>query len=288
MALKITLFYNQDQQGWTEVFYSNDTNPFIHLTNVPTNTWRAANKFRAVGTDLFAARASVIGGSRQSYTISLTGKYPPLVADPKLNVPQVTADVLLVKLRSATGDVRPLYLRGLAYADVVRFSDGSANPSGRLTGSVTEYFNAMTDAQWCLQKGNRPVLPGPGWYYPINVKPSIYDNQSDLTMVSLPPWAAPGVPILFQGVDRNKLPGFPRIATIAYINTLATPNTIGINWLYRGHATPTYVKNTFRFTQYTNVWPRIYAYTTAQFTTHKTGRPFGEPRGRSRAVVRAQ
>jgi hypothetical protein len=288
MALKFTLFYNQDQQGWTEVFYNNGTNPFTALQAIPTNLWRAANKFRAVGTDLFAARASLIGGTRTSYSLSLTGKYPPLIPDPNLNTPQVTADVLLVKMRSDTGDVRPLYLRGLAYADVLRKSDGSANPSGRLLSSVADYFNALRSAGWCLQKGNRPVLPGPGWFYPINVAPSVLSNVSNLSMVAVPVGVVAGTQLLFQGVDRNKLPGFPRIATVVGINLIAVPNTIAINWVYRAPNTPQFVKNSFRFCLYSNNYPAISSFETAQFTTHKTGRPFGEPRGRSRAVVKAQ
>ena len=67
MTLKITIFYNQATQGWTETYYATGSNPSSYLAGLPDSFYRGLLALRDADVDLFAIRATVLGSVRLSY-----------------------------------------------------------------------------------------------------------------------------------------------------------------------------------------------------------------------------
>ena len=93
--------------------------------------------------------------------------------------------------------------------------------------------------------------------------------------------------VVFQNVPTDILPGFPKNPLWLFqLSTAPGPYGIVVPWLYRTNTNVVYPRK-MRFCLQSWTYTNINSWTFERFTTHKTGRPFGTPRGRARSLVRA-
>lgn len=290
MPLKIVMFYNQGSAGWTETFYHPATTPPQFFAGVSGNLFAKAIACRAPATVLFACRASSVDAPRSSITKFFGNSYvvPPQAGPDKQ--PDIVGTDALVALNTSLGNNRKLYLRGLNDFNTLRSASFFSEPTALLNNGIQLYVNAMIAAQLQIRFGVRPPSGGLTWYPVISVRPWTSSTSQSLCVIQgLPVWAG-NTQVLFEGVPKNDLPGFPRLANIVGPSTqdpLPADTDIYVNYRYRASTSIVYpsnmkvVLNTYQFSP-------IADWSFEAFTTHKVGRAFGVARGRARAAVKAR
>ena len=290
MPVKITIFYNQANRGWTETWYA----PFSSVT-VPINNaaWQkffsSSIAFRATPTLIYAMRVSgikpgVLGS--QLYNFGNTYDQSPGGFNVSGNPDVATTDAVY----QMTGATSPLakklmFLRGLEDAVVSRTADGTDVIDPGLQKAV----NAMVTAAAALGLQIRYKSLANPQVQVTSVSPNAGNvNYTDLTLnaaiVLTPP--APYAVVLY-GVPTDNMPGCPKVAKVI-TSVAGPPAVLTIGYRLRSSSIPVTPAN-MRATQL------FYAYDTVNTTTttfkfwseHKTGRPFGSLRGRTRSLVRA-
>lgn len=291
MSLKITLFFNGPaNDGWTETYYSVSSDPFNFLTNLPSSLWTSAMAFRAGGSDLFAARATLLDtGQRVNYSLPLSGKYPsPLPINGSSGYPAAAQDDALFKVVDGLGQSKKMYFRGLPQANVQRTQGGVSIQDPFIIKNIQTYITNMYNAGFQIRHQQRPPTGGMVWYTAMNFSPATALGFPQFTFIQTPVSPAiiiaPSGHVTFQNVNKNLLPGFPTITTPVFASTAAPPFGIVVPYLFRGTQVIQPNKNC-RFCQTNYIYSNMFFGTFMRFTSHKTGRSFGVPRGRARSVV---
>jgi hypothetical protein len=290
MPLKIVIFYNQNQRGWTETYYSpSSSTPRDFIRAIRPISLSQFVKFRNKTVFLYGIRASVIGQNRNSFTSVFIGDQAITGlgdANDKTG-PDVTTTDGFVDLYAANGAKRPLYLRGLNETDVNISIIGQPVPGANLTDGIQGMVATIKGQGWCIQQEQRPPNAALLWYPVTTVAPN-----NDLALITLFgtitfQGAAP-YQVVFQGIPRDDLPGFPRMATVLG-SVVAGGNTIlTISYRVRNQGGGTYAPVKLKVTQVVNTYQPITDYDFVGFGERKTGRPIGVSRGRTRPAVRAQ
>jgi hypothetical protein len=288
MACKVVFFFNQGKQGWTETYYHNDSVPFTLANTLFPSLIKPMTAFRASSVRLEAVRCTFIAqNSKLSFTkfneFSILSKPGVPLTDPE---PDVTSTSALYSLYDSNGKSRRVWFRGLRDSDVVRDSSGVDKPTARLNQQIGRFIDAAGTLGLSIRTSNRGVL-GANLPYLINsIAPlNLGSFWSTVTFLG-PATFLQGDNIVFTGIDRNALPGFPRIANVlALVNT--SPWSVTIPYTYRS------VRDTWAPGKAAYFYKNVYSYNAIasgqfeDFGEHKTGRAFFVPRGRSRSVVRA-
>jgi len=290
---KITLFYNQFTQGWTETWYYTGTLSPSYFTDTPLPSLLFNSiQFRAVGTSLVAARYSIIGQPRSTFTTFFGNKYvtPPVAGGKPADV---SAEDLLIKLLANGGATKHMYIRGLQWQDTQRDPEtGLPDISAFLLQGLQQYLTSCFINQWAIQAQQNPFA-NPGLFNAqvVSIAPTAGNSeQSDLVINFAPVFAGTNPSVIFHGVDKNDLPGFPRACpVVAY-----------------GNAPSPYIRIPYRFRAATNpylpqrltLWQQLYTYQPIlqpqvssgqlqiiNLLTRKTGKAFFVPRGRTRAAI---
>lgn len=293
MPLKVVFFYNGNADGWTETYYANSSDPFTFLSGVPTSVFTASTAFRAPNTDLFAVRATQLNtGVRLSWTLPLSGKFvSPLSPNQEGYLPDAPQVDALFNLYDGLGHVKKTYFRGLVDAQVAWTSAGVPIQNANLIKPIQQFVSQLAKYQFQLRTSVRPPTGGAIWLTVQSVSPATALGFPQFTFVqtTLPPnlpLTGTYPPIVFQGVNKNALPGFPTTTYgIAQSNTAPTYGFV-IPYLYRNTTAFQPTKNmrcTVQVYQYQSIYNGVFL----RFTNHKTGRNFGTPRGRARSVVRS-
>ena len=295
MPLKIVTFYNEAQRGFTETWYypgSSDPQLFLNQ-DILTNYFKATMAIRNPLVDLYAVRASVIGAPRQSYTRILTGRYPG-TAKPGQEGPDVTSTDGVWKIVGTNFATRWIFFRGLNDSDILRnATTGVDQPSPQLVNAVNFYFSVIgATLGWGVYQAQRaPAFPVT-FTRVISVADAL--PPSNFSLLTLP--AAPNldltspVQVVFKGVPKNNLPGFPRLATVVAQSNVA-PFSITIAYRYRANtvqvspAKMSYAVQKYQIQQLP-VGAGVWVF--ERESERKTGRPFGVPRGRAPVFVKAQ
>lgn len=288
MALKVNLIYNQFSQGFTETFYlPGPTDPRSFCLSLSATFTARAMAFRASGTQLYAVRASVVGGTRQSYT-RLIQRYAPgadIDDPPDYTNPDVVSTDAVYQLLGSAGHKRNISFRGLRDADVIRLSSGAFAPSAALTSQIQSYVNILSNTGLAIRFEVRPPTNPLVWYTVTSVTTAAANSPlTNLEISSVPFAFTVPVPVTIQGIPRDDLPGLPRNAVC--VGTGTAPNVITIQYRYRASQTTTFPLK-MRVTQ------TQYSYDTldgtsnfVRFGERKTGRPFGGSVGRARVAIR--
>jgi hypothetical protein len=291
VANKIVLFYNQLQEGWTETYYDNTNNSPLTVARAIYNAGSLINfvQYRHYTTELWGIRVTQIGGSRTNFSINTAGQ---LLTGDRIPVgnadetPDVTSTSWVLKLgTSPQTQTRHIWLRGLNDVDTLRDDDGEPNPSTYLQNGWARQLLAIQTFGWNLQYEIRPPNGGLVWNYVTSVA-SAGPNTSTVFLSAAPNLNLVANPqVVFQGIPRDDLPGFPRQPTVISQSNVA-PFNIVITYRYRASVTP-YIPAKLKFC------PAVYGYFPisnfyqVEFEERKTGRPFGTPRGRARGSIRA-
>jgi hypothetical protein len=292
MAYKITIFYNQYDQGWTETFYTNQTltpNSFDFPAFV--KFLQASINIRGDGVYIYGARWTQLGAARVNYSELFEDTY---ASGATAGLEEVTAVDYVVKILNVQNQYRHLYLRGLPQVDVVRDEgSGAPKPTAALINGINKYIQAAAQLLLCLQT-EQTVTTNPGLLTggvvsiqanPANAEQSIVTLNQSPTFSGTAPYF-----VRFNRVPKNDVPGFPRECQ-ALSAVVVSPFSIVIPYRYRAQNTVTYPNN-MTFTQQLSNYFQIVSPTTGNpgwsgvnFQERKTGRAFGVPRGRSRVVV---
>lgn len=292
MPLKVVLFYNQFAEGFTETYYVNTTqSPYQWIGNTTNKQLYFFVGFRHASVSLYAIRATTVGGPRQSFTYVYGGASAMVGSNP--NGTQFigpTADVsstdAFCDLYDAFGKKRPLYVRGLNDYDVVRNTAGQSVPSSGLTNALQNMLYAMQSLGFCIQWQTRPPTNGLVWNQAFTLT-GIGTGTTIALTGPVPGLVIGSSQIVFQGIQTDYMPGFPRITTPTYASA-AAPWSITIPYLARFPVANVFIPNKLKFCLVADQYTAITGLTFNVFGERKTGRAFGVPRGRSRAKVRAQ
>ncbi len=292
MASKIIIFYNQGQGGWTETYYSNYSVAQIDPYSTPWRAFLTARVSLLGGLgQIYGMRVSTLGAAREAYFWPFFNQWPNINTTNifTAQLPEVVAVDAQVSIFDSTTKKRNLWLRGLPASLVTRDQIGNFVYNATLNSLINRLFTAMTNSGVNFQIQWEVAPPAAGLFYMqvVSVAQSATNpNWSTLTLNIAPNFTIANQPqARFLGVPHDNLPGFPRIALVTAQTTVA-PFTISIPYRFRGVGPVTPPKMTL--TQL------AYSYTAFQFqqferfSTHKTGRPFGTLRGRTRALVKAQ
>lgn len=288
MALKLVLFYNQFQRGFTETWYMPGTNPPSNLPPGVDNMLRKAIAFRATGTILTGARFSQTD-ARQSSTFRFGNSYTAANSG-ILSIPpaeDVVSTSLVWRLSDNTFHSKLMYVRGLVDQDVVRsVIDGTDVPSAALTAGLVAYKNAAIAAGMQVRYQKTPSnTPGFLSWQATQVAP--VGGNVNLSTVSFQGNPAAdllaGNIVTFKGFKKNDLPGFPKTAKIIDV-AIGPPYEIIITYRFRGSST---VKPGNAFASNVSfVYQNLAIQEFIEFSEHKTGRPFFQPRGRASVALR--
>lgn len=280
--LKIVLFYNQTNRGWTETWYANGDEPPLKLTTQLNNIFSRAIAFRHPLTTLEWARFSVVGRPQRVNSFRLSNKVASQAdADPGPDVVQTDA---LWKLITANFARRTISLRGLNDASVARNPvSGAFEPTPFLLTGVNNYLTAVYNAGWQIRATkNNTNTPG----YPIalvssiEVAPGTTDRCNIFAPLGTPPVV--GQKLRFFGnIDGRKLPYFPRTPTIVARETPPSATMFQIQYPFTGN---TYFPTGMKVSALQYEYESINDWDFQALSKRDTGRPFGSSRGRRSAA----
>ncbi len=291
---KIVLFYNQYQQGFTETWYYIGTLDTFSFTNVLWDSFCSACwRLRAAGVTLVAARWSVVGAPRQSYTYFFGNKFNAPAQQIGL-VPDISAEDLLIKINVAGGYSKHMYLRGLSQLDTGRsIITGGPKPSAALIQNVQAMITAAYNLGLCIQVqqtvASNPALPSAAVF--MIAAATSNPEWSTLTLqTTLPLQGNPPYYVRFSGVPKNNVPGLPRTAQVLNYSA-GPPPYIYIPYRLRASSTDVYPPKMLA-TQLLYSYPTLLPgqiisgnLQLINFLSRKTGKAFFVPRGRTRAAI---
>jgi len=285
MPCKLTLFFNQANHGFSETFYSLSNDPVEFTTTAYNDLWTAAAAFRAPPTRLFAMRASLIGGNRQTAIKYLGALFGPV--DPGDSTPETVQVTWQTALFGPATQRRFLEVRGIYDDSVKRDQAGNDMPTAYMVTSMTAYVRSMVSHSLQIQTLVQPPVGGIAFTPVLSVAPiPLTPNTSEITLASAPtvPYV-PGQVVRWRGVPYDSLPGFPKSATIISVGGAGPLPTYRINYNFRN--------TQIQFPPKMTSCPLVYQYVPissffqfVRFSSRQTGRPFGSLRGTTRAKIR--
>lgn len=295
MSLKVTLFFNSGAGGFTETYFASGSNPQTFINSLPNSFYNAAIALRAAPCVMWGIRASNIGSPKLVYSVPLGSKVVASDDNFGPDNPDVLSTDAVIRIYTQGGQSSTHFLRGLYDSSTVLSTAGNSQLGATLQKQINQYLNQLSLAGFQLRFGNRPPVGGLTWFPVISLNPAVaggpYTNVVTQNQTSFdntdPPY------LLFQGVPKNDVPGFPT-QTHFFGQATASPFGVTVPYRYRAATNPYYPeKMRFCLLQYTYVnlpptstsnpqWEFI------KFSEHKTGRAFGVSRGRARSLVKRQ
>jgi hypothetical protein len=298
MPCKVVVFYNQAERGWSETFYIPDSVPPVTLNSTAWVSFlTAAIGLRAAPCVIKAVRITPIGvatvsqlyvTSSQYYSGGTNGLGSGLLPDPS------STDAVFQLYNFALTTKRRIFVRGLPDAWVIRDAQGNDLQAGTFITAYNKFFSGMTGLGGEIRRTLPPGAPPNQLISVQQVNAHVTNpNWSTLTLAAASTYNLATNPIILsRGVPFDDLPGFPRRATVVALSD-ANPFTVTIAYRFR-NTQAVHPKNMrIQQTAYAYEFIKPATSTTGgwifeRFSEHKTGRPFGSLRGRSRALVRAQ
>jgi len=286
MPSKMTLFFNQYQSGWSETYYHSQDDPAALAQTINNPFYQAASQFRHNSVILRAARFSRVGGVRASFLIRPSPTAQGARIYPLDPGPDVVSTTAVFLLSAANGIRRRVWIRGLADNDVHRDDFGNDILSPIMRQQTESYFALLKTLGFQIRNVNRPPTGGMVWRQvsTVNHLFQTQPDRCDFVLKQELPALVSGDLISFTGIPTN-LPRFPRSSMIIAATTRDGVNNYTINYSLPGGVSvaPKNLKVTSLSYSQANIYTSVFE----RFGEHKTGRPFGSLRGRSRAVSRS-
>lgn len=284
MTVKLTFFYNQYKQGFSETYYLNVTNPATAVTGLTDKFLTAMTQFRSLATLLYAVRGQQIESPFRSFTRLVRGAFQGAVQTDPDAQPDVIATTAVLQLVSQEATKRRLFLRGLPDDYVKRDAFGNDLFVGTFKTQVQTMVKEMIAAQFAVRKQTRPPIGGLAYARVELLSPD--PANAAFTRLLLPVTAGftpvVGEKISFRGIPAERLPNFPRINTVISQAVVAGALTVSIRYALPGALSVNPVRMTASNIIY--AYEPISEFTFERFSQHKTGSPFGRLAGRKRAV----
>lgn len=284
MSIKLVFFYNQGASGFSETYYVPGSDPKAAVQTIDYNTavnlayWRHPNCY------LWAVRGSTTVLPKRSYlqiwsTYFRGGGSQTLYPD---SLPDVQSTDCVTRLSSQNEKIRRVYFRGLRDIDVITNQQGVAMPSAYLRKGIQDAVFSMKAKNFQIRFTELPPDAGLTWYGIVSVSTGLTSNG--MAAVNVGPAVignfAKGDLVLFQGADRRWLSRWPRTARIYSVDALG--GKFEIAYAIPGGSIAITPK--MRVTKLVYGYDNITDFVIERFSEHKTGRFFGQLRGRSRGV----
>lgn len=277
MAVKLVFSYNQFNQGWSETWYKAG-DEFRAATGFTPLQISAFLQFRDPRVQLFTIRGSQIGTPRNAYLRIISQGVLP---NPDLTYdPDVSATCALMRLMTAEGLTRHLWIRGLPDQFVVRsFSTGRSIPSAGFNTALDNFRSLLPNMGLCLQKLNGTGINP--WFNVTKMEPDDVFSQSTKVSLLVGSVAPPaGSRVLFKGVPTSALPYFrPQYTIQRRVDDLH----FTVNYPWQSALVAYFPPNAY-VRRVTYAYPQITEIDFERFATRDTGRPTVPSRGRRAAV----
>lgn len=262
---KLSFIFKLIDQGWTESYYVQEPTATAAI-NIDPLTMGKFIDFRAQQTVLQAVRAVEVGGVRRGVVLPVNRRGQSSGA-----TPDITGATAQIAYSSPDGHNRKLWVRGLADADVVRAADGSSQPSAFLNAGLLRMIDQVTYKPFRIQ-----FLTAQPKYSNLTLMPQTGNDA--ITTVNFPPAQTtpiPGEYVRFFGYDRCILHNFS--APFRVLAATAGQFSIPYKWRLKDAS---YAPANLQWAKVVYGYDPIATGGFVQFTTRKTGRPFGLSRGR--------
>lgn len=282
---KIVIFYNQGPRGFSETYWLPDQNPKAAADGLTNQFLNAMVGFRAQNTSIYAIRASNEGPPRLSYLRLAGFQFQGASGLTAESLPDVITTTAVVRLSSAAGVTRRVFLRGLPDDLVVRNIFARDTPPAAMIAAIDKYTKALATAGMQIRYQLRPPAGGLAFQQvSALIQPPDLPQYTQITFVPVAGFApVTGANIVFSGID-PRLRDFPRIAKITSVGVIGVTQTLNI--AYRMPAGGLVSPAKMKMLNLVYGLSPIAEGDFERFSEHKTGRPFGLLRGRSRAVLR--
>ena len=289
MTLKLSFFYNQGRQGFSETYYVNSGSTPQDFVNGLTRAQLVAfQRLHSLYAPLFAIRASTVEPPRKSALRVIRGELQGSITsiNPDQD-PDVVSTDAVVRLVGTQGIPRRVYLRGLIDTDVVRDAYGNDLPPAGFLKRLDNYYFALKDIGCAIRYTVLPPTGGAAWtqIYQLVPGPDSHTTNIQFAGDDFPVGTEVGKFIVLQGIPASGAPRFPRVAQIIQRQTVGGKFlTIAYRLLVGGNVS----------TPRGRLTPLVYGYDpilTGQFerySEHKTGKPIGSLRGRSKGLSRVR
>jgi len=281
MPVKMVLYFNMYNSGWSETYYHPTDDPKGLATTLPNSFYQGSVSFRSGGCQLKAIRFSKTEGDRQSF---LARPYPNAqgtagtAGDPGPDVASTDAVFLLT---GASNTSRRVYMRGMADLDVKRDIFGNDILSASLRNGTNLFFQSLTQQGFAIRKQARPPAEALIWYPAERVTASETNRGQEAAIANVGGWGAIAVggQVTFNGIPKS-LPGFPRTAVV--IRKYSEGGFFLIDIKYSVPGGVAQFPSSLKVAQVKNLFGVITGWQFERFSERKTGRPFGSLRGRAR------
>lgn len=282
--LKLTMFFNAQNAGFSETFYNDGTEPVQLRTSLDNAFFQAATKFRHISVVLKAVRISRVDQAGKSI---LFQPYP-LCQGTRFTEAEPGADVVstaaVYRLTGQNGQARRLWCRGLADFDIVRDEFGNDTESAALRTMRVDYFTQLKRLNFQIRYQAKPpeALLTYNKVANVNFAGLSNPNRANIVLNPFNPLIVAGKRLVFSGVPSD-LPNFPRTTQVLAVNTIIGVPNLEISYRLPG--------GLLVIPRKMQAWESVHLTTAInetafeRFGSHRTGRPFGSLRGRSRAAA---
>jgi hypothetical protein len=283
MPCKLVFFYNQGGSGFSETYYVSGSDPKAAVNALTYTTLVNMSYWRHPACSLWAVRASTTVLPRLSFTQTYAGYYrgAGIVGAFDLR-PDVYSTDAVVRLSGVGSHNRRVYFRGLKDQDVNITNLNVPQPSAFLAAGIGHAAQAMKTQGFQIRYTLLPPDGGLLWHGVSLVEPSALSPFVTNLIVgpAVSPLFTKGQQILIRGADSRALPRFPRTAMITGIDPIG--GKLQVNYAIPGGVN--LIQPKLQLTHLTYSYDPIDNYILERFSEHKTGRFFGQLRGRSRSL----
>lgn len=277
-TFKVTVFLSSGQNGWSETYYcsASSVNTAFNIAQQLTDR---RSYLCGSPTNPFAVRVSDVLNPRiSSLTAVGPGTAYPFTSSPGAYTTYSdkvqTAALFTLSSTSVPGIQRPLYVRGNPDGVYAIGSTPSPDLLAWNTNFSTFFQPFITSGSWYIRYRTRPTLASPP--IPIsNIAPGVNPKNTTVTFNNSPGGAAGGY-LNFYSIKGLATPmGTQKIINVDNTGLIYT---VGYT-LPQGY---TYQNDGGALLYVANYAPISFCQL-REFTSHKTGRPFGVSRGRARS-----
>lgn len=289
--VKVVFFYNEGTLGFSETWYNEASTPIaLDLSKGPFATFlKASLNCRASAAYIYGARVSNVAPPKLSNPWFFGAQYAQsdaYIANPA-NAPDVVSTDAEYLVFDGSGNKRQFTFRAIPDSYVAYTPSFAPIESSYLSKAVSAYFKGVIASGLQFGVSSKAGSAGyiPNMITSIEASPA-NPVWSRLTLTTAPAYTiGAGNYVLFHGINKNKVPGFPTKAQVMAQNAGAL--WIDIPYLFRG-ATAIYNPTKASVIPFNLTLASVSTWQFQRFSERKTGRPFGVLRGRARSVVRAQ
>jgi len=283
----VTFFYNQSQSGWSETYYAPANDPRLFAQSLTPRFLANSVTWRNALTVLKGVRVSRIEPPRFSYLVRPYPSPQGLVPNSDSTRPDVVSTDAVCQLVGNIGATRRVFFRGISDFDTQRDEFGNDLLGTNLSKGIELFVKGMISYQFAIRYVSRPPNLGLVWQQIPSLEVALNDIlSSEFRLDPALPEPSVGDYLSVVGASASQIPGFPRKIQVTGKRVEGGITRYKVPYALPGGKTLT-LKN-MRVTKWTPDYDFIRDWQFERFSERKTGRPFGQLRGRSKAKTVAR